>query len=68
MQLLNKSKNPRTILMKRTGNEKGQQVTVKPGSGITLPDDKNILFYDTLNMAEIRKKPRLVINRDGMFE
>jgi len=68
MQLLNKSKNPRTILMKRIGNEKGQQATVQPGSSITLPDDKNIILYDTLNMTEIRKKPRLIINKDGMFE
>ena len=68
MQLLNKSKNPRTVLMKRIGNEKGQQATVQPGGSITLPDDKNILLYDTLNMTEIRKKPRLVINKDGMFE
>ena len=68
MQLLNRSKNPRTILVKRIGNEKGQQVTVKPGCSITLPNDDNIIFYDTLNMTEIRKKPRLLINRDGMFE
>ncbi|MDR1856015.1 MAG: hypothetical protein LBR22_02470 [Desulfovibrio sp.] len=68
MQLLNKSKNVRTVLAKRIGNETGQQYTINPGSSITLPDDKNIIFYDTLNGTQINKKPRLVINKDGYFE
>jgi hypothetical protein len=68
MQLLNKSKNPRTILVKRIGNESGQKMIVNASASITLPDDKNMIFYDMLNMTEIRKKPCIVINKDGMLE
>ena len=68
MQLLNKSKYPRTVLLKRKGNERGNAVTVSAGCSISLPNDPNIIFYDTLNMMEIPKKSQIVINKDGAIE
>jgi hypothetical protein len=67
-QLQNQSNTPHNIIMQRQGNVSGQIVTVHPHSSITLPNDKNIQFYDQQTRNQIPHQPHIVIDKNGIYK